>query len=104
MDRQEAADLLEVAVDAPREDVDRAFRRLARDSHPDLGGDPARFRQVREARLVLMVLPRDAPARQRPRGGGPPLRVVSLPWWRRALRELALALPSGWRPRRRDLD
>lgn len=48
---------LGVARDAPSEDIKRAFRRLARESHPDANpGDPAaeaRFREVAEAYEVL---------------------------------------------------
>lgn len=48
---------LGVARDASTDDIKRAFRRLARDSHPDANpGDPsaeARFREVAEAYEVL---------------------------------------------------
>ncbi len=48
---------LGVARDASADDIKRAFRRLARDSHPDANpGDPsaeARFREVAEAYEVL---------------------------------------------------
>jgi molecular chaperone DnaJ len=48
---------LGVARDAPAEDIKKAFRRLARETHPDANpGDPAaeaRFREVAEAYEVL---------------------------------------------------
>ena len=47
--------ILDVSPDAPMEDVTAAFRRLAKDSHPDLGGQPARFRELVEARRLIWL-------------------------------------------------
>jgi len=52
-DRTSAARLLGVPVGASADDIDAAFRRLARQHHPDLGGDEARFEQLVEARELL---------------------------------------------------
>jgi molecular chaperone DnaJ len=50
-------DILGVARDAPTEEIKKAFRRLARDSHPDANPDDptaeARFREIAEAYEVL---------------------------------------------------
>lgn len=40
---------LGVSPGASRDDLTRAFRRLARITHPDKGGDPERFKAVTEA-------------------------------------------------------
>ncbi|MGA0830687.1 MAG: DnaJ C-terminal domain-containing protein [Nitriliruptoraceae bacterium] len=45
--------VLGVAPDAPPEEVKRAYRRLAREHHPDAGGDEARFKEVAHAYDVL---------------------------------------------------
>jgi hypothetical protein len=42
-------DVLDVAAGASREEIDAAFRRLARRHHPDVGGDAATMRQVSAA-------------------------------------------------------
>lgn len=36
-------------------DIDRAYRRLAREAHPDAGGDPERFRALTAARQAAMA-------------------------------------------------
>jgi hypothetical protein len=41
--------VLGVEYDTEREVIDRAYRHLAREHHPDRGGDPERFRQITEA-------------------------------------------------------
>jgi molecular chaperone DnaJ len=46
-------DVLGVAPDAPPEDLKRAYRRLAREHHPDAGGDEARFKEIAHAYDVL---------------------------------------------------
>src|SRR5688572_10220061 len=49
-------ELLGISKDAPEADVKRAFRRLARELHPDVSDSPdaeARFREVAEAYQVL---------------------------------------------------
>lgn len=45
--------VLGVASDASAAQVERAFRRHARDAHPDRGGDPDTFRLLVTARRVL---------------------------------------------------
>ncbi|MEJ7844634.1 MAG: hypothetical protein WKF93_03240 [Acidimicrobiales bacterium] len=49
-----AARLLGVPADAGAPAVEAAFRRLARSRHPDRGGDPAAFRRLVAARVVLL--------------------------------------------------
>ena len=48
--------VLGVEADATRDEIRRAYRRLAKAHHPDVSGDPdsaARFREVNEAYRVL---------------------------------------------------
>ncbi len=48
--------VLGVETDATRDEIRRAYRRLAKAHHPDVSGDPdsaARFREVNEAYRVL---------------------------------------------------
>jgi curved DNA-binding protein CbpA len=42
-------EILGVAANAGQTELRRAYRRLLRETHPDTGGDPARFRAVQEA-------------------------------------------------------
>jgi curved DNA-binding protein CbpA len=44
---------LGVARDATQEEIGRAFRRLARQHHPDAGGDPEAFKRIQAAEHVL---------------------------------------------------
>ena len=44
---------LGVAKDATADEVKKAYRKLARDLHPDKGGDETRFKEVSEAYAVL---------------------------------------------------
>lgn len=46
-------EILGVAPDASDEDIKRAYRRRARQSHPDTGGDESEFKQVTTAYEVL---------------------------------------------------
>lgn len=46
-------DLLDVAPDASGDDIKRAYRRKAREHHPDAGGDEETFKQVTHAYQVL---------------------------------------------------
>tara|TARA_R110000868_G_scaffold346385_1_gene607485 strand:- start:53782 stop:54351 length:570 start_codon:yes stop_codon:yes gene_type:complete len=70
MDRERAALLLGVAVDAGRAEVTAAFARRARTAHPDVdGGDAETFRLLVEARDRLLAA---GPAPD----GEMPLRVV----------------------------
>lgn len=65
--------------DATPDDVHGARRRLAKEHHPDVGGDPARMRAVNAAVAAALAAiaarraPRPAPPDVRPRGPtGPP--------------------------------
>lgn len=60
MGREEAALLLGVPADADPDAVRHAWRLWARVAHPDVGGDPAHFARLDEARRVLQR-PRQAP-------------------------------------------
>ena len=54
---------LGLPVDATRAEAQRAFRRLAKETHPDLGGDAAAFRTVAGAWADLAaVLPAEPAA------------------------------------------
>lgn len=53
MERQEACRLLGVGDDVDTTTLKRRFRELARDHHPDHGGDPMAFRDLRLAFAVL---------------------------------------------------
>ncbi len=54
MDRTAASALLGIARDADAEQVRSAWRVWARVAHPDVGGDPAHFRELVQARDVLL--------------------------------------------------
>lgn len=53
--RIEALQALQLAADADWADVQNQYRRLAAQTHPDRGGDSARFLIVREAYEVLRI-------------------------------------------------
>lgn len=92
MSPETARRLLQVPTTARRDDVERSFRRLARELHPDRGGDTESFRRLVQARAVLQ-------GSGHPAGRREPVIVVHRgPWWRR----LAGAL-LGYIQRRRDL-
>ena len=56
--------VLGLPLDATRAEAQRAFRLLAKQTHPDAGGDPADFRAVAQAWAELgVLLPHD---RRRP--------------------------------------
>lgn len=42
-------DILGVAADASKDDVKKAYRKLAGQHHPDKGGDEAKFKEIKEA-------------------------------------------------------
>lgn len=73
--------VLGLQSDAGSEDIKRAYRRRAREHHPDAGGDPERFKEVTHAYEVLSDPDRrarydrfgdDGTARARGGGGGDP--------------------------------
>jgi hypothetical protein len=50
--------VLGLPLDTTRDEAQRAFRRLAKETHPDAGGDPSAFRAVASAWAELgTVLP-----------------------------------------------
>ncbi len=53
MSAQDHYRVLGVSASAQSEELKRAYRRMLRASHPDLGGSPERFRVVQDAWLVL---------------------------------------------------
>ena len=64
MDFSDPRAVLGLPLDATRAEAQRAFRRLAKQTHPDTGGDPAAFRAVAGAWGDLAaMLP---PARRQP--------------------------------------
>jgi hypothetical protein len=52
--REQALRLLELPPSAPRPAVKRAYRRLARRHHPDVGGDPELFHRLHQAAELLL--------------------------------------------------
>jgi hypothetical protein len=79
-------EVLGVAASASHEELRRAYRRLARATHPDTGGDPARFIAVQRAWEVVAT-PEDRAAYDR---------------GRRPSEHEAWAAPASGRPERRD--
>lgn len=57
MTPDEAAAVLGVSREAGRPEIDAAFRRAARASHPDLAGQPDDFVRATQAREVLLTVP-----------------------------------------------
>ncbi len=53
MNIKEALSILKVENGASRVDVNKAFRKLAAEKHPDAGGDEAEFKKLNEAYQVL---------------------------------------------------
>lgn len=67
MDRRDACAILGVAEDVDLPTLKRRFRTLARDHHPDRGGDPDRFLELRRAFALLRdELDIHGPRRHRP--------------------------------------
>lgn len=54
-ERAQAAALLGVKDDADAADIHAAFRRAARETHPDLGGSTAEFARVHDAFELLLI-------------------------------------------------
>jgi hypothetical protein len=88
MGREEAAQLLGVPVDADIDTVRHAWRLWARVAHPDVGGDPAHFARLEEARRVLQR-PRPGPFGSQPAPRAPWPAVL-----RRPDRPVALVLAA----------
>ena len=53
---QDPRAVLGLPLDATRDEAQRAFRRLAKQTHPDAGGDPSAFRAVAGAWAQLGTL------------------------------------------------
>ena len=53
---QDPRAVLGLPLDATRDEAQRAFRRLAKQTHPDAGGDPTAFRAVASAWAELGTL------------------------------------------------
>lgn len=90
LSREEALRVLALATTADVHDVKRAYRRLARQHHPDLGGDPEVFQELQQAfeRLAddttatpTPKMARGRPSRPTPGNDGlPPADVSSIDW------------------------
>lgn len=61
MDSESARRLLGVPPGASRQDVEQAFRALAKTQHPDRGGDADRFAALLAARKLLLNSDRSRP-------------------------------------------
>lgn len=57
----EARQLLGVSADADAREIRRAYRRLARQHHPDAGGDPSAFHELQQAVELMLSRPKLAP-------------------------------------------
>ena len=55
MKRSNSYDVLGIDKDSEDEDIKKAFRKKALETHPDKGGDPEEFRKVREAYECLIM-------------------------------------------------
>jgi hypothetical protein len=67
MDRRAALDVLGLPEGVELADLKQRFRTLARDRHPDVGGDPAAFQDLHTAYEVLRAALADAPEPPAPR-------------------------------------
>jgi hypothetical protein len=74
--------VLGLPPDASRGEAQRAFRRLAKQTHPDAGGDAADFRVVAGAWAALVA---ELPAGRRPPGPSPHVRAYRPPVARRVV-------------------
>jgi hypothetical protein len=70
-DRRDALAVLRLPPSADAAAVKRAYRKLARAHHPDLGGDTARFHELQQAYELLIAA---GPAPRRPARRGRPSR------------------------------
>jgi hypothetical protein len=78
MGRDEAASLLGVPVDADPDVVRHAWRLWAKVAHPDVGGEPAHFERLDEARRILLQ-PRPVPFGSQPEPRTPWRTVLRRP-------------------------
>jgi hypothetical protein len=53
-DYEAALQLLDIPLGSSSDDIESAFRKCARLHHPDVGGNPAKFRAIVEARNLLL--------------------------------------------------
>lgn len=89
--------VLGVGRDAPQEEIKKAFRRLARELHPDVNPDPKtqeRFKEINAAYEVLS----DPQKKQIYDLGGDPLSQngAAAAWLRR--RMASATSPTSWTP------
>ena len=94
MTPRRARAILAVAPDATPEEIERAFRRGMRVSHPDQGGDAGRAQLLLDARRCLRA---DA---ARPAADDRRVVVVPAPTWRDRLTALLARLRPLRRPTR----
>ena len=45
--------ILGISKDAPKDEIKKAYRKLAHKYHPDKGGDEEKFKEINEAYQVL---------------------------------------------------
>ena len=74
--RDDPRAVLGLPLDATRDEAQRAFRRLAKQTHPDAGGDPVAFRAVAGAWAELGTL---LPQRRRPPALSPHTAAYRVP-------------------------
>lgn len=48
-------DILGVAHDATEDQIKQAYKKLAREHHPDKGGDKAKFQEIQHAYETLVI-------------------------------------------------
>lgn len=63
--------ILGLSYGASKEEVKKAFRKLAHIHHPDKGGDPEKFKAINRAYQELMKAPDPIPFTAKPNGFNP---------------------------------